>query len=274
MWSVSWGAKYYRLTEFPCPSCKSTVAFEKESLVKRENQRSRNAHSSEDWTPYDVDIRFSCMLVCKNPMCGEIVAVSGYIDVQEELFYGEDETTMEFMEYFRPLSMYPAPPVIPVSPNLSSRCQEDLRTAFSLLWVDTAACANRQRVMVEHMLDQLQIPRRIAGKPPGLNSRIEKLSEEHPRYGGILDALKEVGNAGSHDGAVRFDDVVQCFKLIEHVVTALIDKPDEKVEQAALELKERYRRKRSSDKIKENQGGQNAPDTTANSPPSISSGGD
>jgi hypothetical protein len=190
------------------------------------------------------------MMVWRNRRCGEVVVVSGTIETEEQVIYEEEGAVTDFIEYFCPKSMYPPPPVIPISGNLSTKCRNDLLAAFSLLWVDTAACANRQRVMVEHLLDQLGIPRKVDGKPPGLNSRIEKLSEEHPRYGGILDALKEVGNAGSHEGAVRFDDVVQCFKFIEHVVTALVDKPHEEVERAAEEVRSRYKRHKVDQRLK------------------------
>jgi hypothetical protein len=243
MWSVVWAPKYYKMPEFPCPSCKSTVVLDESTMLKRETLQSQKMHNSENWTPYDVDFRFSCMMVCNNKRCGEIVVVSGFFECEEDVVYDERGSHGDYFEFYRPKSMQPPPPVIPISPKLSDNCRQDLKAAFALLWVDVAACANRQRTMIEHLLDQLGIDDEKDDKPIGLHRRIDMLAKEHPEHGEILHALKEVGNAGSHEGRAAFKDVIECFELIEHVVTALIDRPQDSKMESARRLKAKYGRK-------------------------------
>jgi hypothetical protein len=43
-----------------------------------------------------------------------------------------------------------------------------------------------------------------------------------------LDALRWLGNVGSHDGIVDFDDLLSCFEMLEHAMVELLEGREEK----------------------------------------------
>lgn len=183
-----------------------------------------------------------CFLVCEVVWCGEIVAVSGISSEQEEPVYGDVDQETDVFTYYYPKSMIPAPYPFRLSKKLSEECRVDLANAFRLLWNDHAACSNKLRMFVEHLLDQLGVPREIPKKPKNLDSRIEKFGEDHPQYMQILHALRHVGNTGSHTAKTTFDDVVQCFILVQAVIKALIDREMDEIYKTAKKLTEKYER--------------------------------
>ncbi len=78
-------------------------------------------------------------------------------------------------------------------------------------------------------LDQFNIERDNAkGDPLNLASRIEKLTKTKPDQADYLNALRWLGNAGSHDGIVEFDDLLSCFDMLEHAMIELFEGREEK----------------------------------------------
>jgi hypothetical protein len=235
-----WRQKYTNIPQLPCPRCEGKVRLDKTSLAERETAYSNRNRGGEDWTFYDVEERFICFLVCDVKWCGEIVAVSGFVSEQEEYVSGETDQEIDVFRYYHPMSMIPAPRPFPVSKKLDKDCQSDLLNAFRLLWNDHAACANRLRIFVEHLLDQLQVPRKIPGKRRNLDSRIEKFGEDHPEHAEILHALRHVGNTGSHTAKTKFEDVVDSLMLVEAIVKVLIDRDMDKILATARRLISKY----------------------------------
>ncbi len=100
--------------------------------------------------------------------------------------------------------------------------------AFSLYWIDLAACLNRIRNALELVLDDLKVPKSTLDKVKkkrnrlNLHHRIEKLKSDRPKLKDICDwmmAVKHLGNAGSHPGVPVFaDDVFDGFDILERVL--------------------------------------------------------
>lgn len=233
-----WRQKYPNIPPLPCPRCGGKVRVDKTSLAERETEYSRRERGGEEWTFYDIEERFVCFMVCDVVWCGEIVAVSGFVSEEEEYVGGENDT--DVLSYYHPKSMIPAPHPFKVSRKLNIECQRDLWNAFRLLWNDHDACANRLRIFVEHLLDQLGVPRKIPGKRTNLDSRIVKFGEDHPEHAGILHALRHVGNTGSHTAKTTFEDVVDCLVLVEAIVKVLIDRDMDAIYATAKRLTAKY----------------------------------
>lgn len=134
--------------------------------------------------------------------------------------------------------MYPAPPIITWPDKLNKTTAEHLRAAFGLFWSDRGSCANRLRIFVEVFLDDLQVPRdglkrnKRQGKFD-LSERIDALDAARRGHSKALTALRHVGNAGSHEGDADFEDLLDCFELLEDVLIELIDERRAKLEAKA-----------------------------------------
>ncbi len=191
---------------------------------------SKRDHDDLDWELGWLTERFVCFLECQNKFCGEIVAVSG--GVRRETHEQYDELIGAVVTfnpvYLSPVAIHPAPPLFRVSQNLSKECAEHLGKAFQLLWVDPASCANRIRIFVEHLLDQLGITRSGTddkGKEHHLKlfRRIDLLEAERPGHKKTFDALRNVGNYGSHSGKAKYETLIDCFEILEEVLKDLVD---------------------------------------------------
>ncbi|MBN9983077.1 DUF4145 domain-containing protein [Rhizobium laguerreae] len=138
-------------------------------------------------------------------------------------FDQEQDVSFEVSTYY-PQSIRPAPKIIQIPKTLNHDSRYHLQRAHELFWVDPASCANRLRIVVEYLLDQLAIARNgVKGKRLDLAARIERLKAVKPGHEDALTALRYVGNNGSHDGFVDFEDVVDCFDFLEEAITELLE---------------------------------------------------
>lgn len=190
--------------------------------------------------------RFSGFLMCNFKFCGEVVVVAG--DYQEHVHYQYDdrvdEEVPDVTTTYTPGFFSPPPCIIALPKKLTDKVEEHLSDAFGLLWVDAAACANRLRIAVEYLLDQLAVPRkgkRRNGKNGDLDlsERIEALDIVRPGHKSALNALRHVGNTGSHEGTADFEDVLDCFELLEDAMLELIEERKQKLEETAKRLSQK-----------------------------------
>ncbi|WP_164830052.1 DUF4145 domain-containing protein [Sinorhizobium medicae] len=170
--------------------------------------------------------RFVALLKCDVAHCGEVVAVGG--NRVAEFFEDWNAHRQWWESVLVPMLVRPAPHIIPVSKNLSDACAMQLRKAFELYWLDKAACANRLRIFVERLMDHFQVPTQKLdkkGKPYDLNlsQRITEFDKMKPGHKDALDALRHVGNYGSHEGQGDMDALLDCFELLEDALAELID---------------------------------------------------
>ncbi|MBO9172460.1 DUF4145 domain-containing protein [Rhizobium sp. L245/93] len=244
-----WRRAYSAFVRLPCPHCATgLLKLDNGTLLRHEPAYSKQERSEAGGALQLLTERFSCHLICDKSFCREAVVVSGFVSIDEQFSNDEDgEVSSYETTFFWPKAMFPAPPVIAVSKKLSQDCKIDLHAAFALLWTDYAACANRLRIFVEHMLDQLDVSRRSEdGKERELylSQRIALFGQTHPHHALSLNALREVGNRGSHAGKAEFSDLVDCFYLLQHPISDLIDKPHELDAGIAQRLIEKNQRQR------------------------------
>jgi hypothetical protein len=227
-----WRTSYSAFPKFPCPRCTTgRLTLVDNSRQTLEPEYSRRDRSDEfDLGPGSVAERFTCFLECGSKFCGEVVTVCGNVHRESHDEYDElmEEVVTFNNTYYSPSAILPAPSVFSVSKSLSKECTAHIRKAFELLWVDPASCANRIRIFVEYLLDQFQVPRVRASKKGdsydmNLAQRIEVLEGSKPGHKKTFDALRNVGNYGSHSGNAKFDTLIDCFEILEEVLKDLVD---------------------------------------------------
>jgi hypothetical protein len=119
--------------------------------------------------------------------------------------------------------MYPAPPLATVPSGTPDELVKEFETAFSLFWIDLGSCANRLRIIVEKILDHQQVP---AGN---LSNRITAFKAAEPEHADTFDALRFVGNIGSHEGAVSRKAILDSFELMQDALAELFGQRKEKL---------------------------------------------
>ncbi|OHV80122.1 hypothetical protein LCM4579_22780 [Ensifer sp. LCM 4579] len=155
-----------------------------------------------------------------------MVSMAGKLEDTE---YEDEEFGWAMREALFPDSIIPAPHIIKFSEKLAPKSMRHLLKAFQLFWVDTGASANRLRICIEMLLDQLKVPR--FNKPKkgkkrvrlALGVRLTKLTGKRAAQKHILDALRVIGNVGSHDGGTDRDLLLTAFGLLEDVLGELLD---------------------------------------------------
>ncbi|WP_164517751.1 DUF4145 domain-containing protein [Rhizobium sp. TAL182] len=137
--------------------------------------------------------------------------------------------------------IYPAPHIIEVSGELPSECVEHLELAFELYWVDKAAAANRLRILVERLMDHFDVPAERNGKNNkthtlNLSERIDEFEKMTPGHKDALDALRFVGNYGSHAGQSDQKALLDAFEILEGALSELVDNKKAKLAAKAKAL--------------------------------------
>ncbi|MGZ2424024.1 DUF4145 domain-containing protein [Rhizobium laguerreae] len=229
-----WNHSFSNLPKWTCPTCESgsLIAMEgfPHSEETEESKRDRQNHI--EWEPEWVREKFVALLKCDK--CGEIVTVAGSKPVWTYEDYENHEQGLQTCYVVR--HIYPAPHIIEVSEELPAECATHLILAFELYWVDGAAAANRLRILVERLMDHFQVPVKGKGKKDkthtlDLSERIDEFEKIKPGHKDALDALRFVGNHGSHVGQSDQKALLDSFEILEGALSELID--DKKAKLAA-----------------------------------------
>jgi Domain of unknown function (DUF4145) len=198
------------------------------------------AEGREDWSPGDAEYRFSALLECKNHLCREVIAIAGHgHGYYEQVYYsdpetGDSESDMTYTEKFYPNYINPSPALIVIPTLCPKNIKEELSKAFISSWGDPYAALNYIRSSVEQLLGHLKIES-MQIKPSGesiripLHNRILILSTQNKLIGDCLQAIKWLGNAGSHADEISRNDVYDALDIIEMVLDDLFVRHREKL---------------------------------------------
>jgi len=227
-----------------CPVCqdgklvineKNITKIEYKKFNKDVNEYAKQHNECDyDWFKYS----FYGFLVCKN--CSENVVFAGklseYFDL-DDAFY--TLLTIEYIE--RP------PYIIEINNNIPKEIKcpltEILIDSFKLFWIDVNSCANKIRICLEFMMDDLfkiQKSETVRNKKTGLNERkkltlhkrINLLSDKSMKE--ILESVKWIGNSASHKETINKEDLLDAYAALEYVLNKLYDGGKEIIKNAKL----------------------------------------
>jgi len=208
-----------------CPSCgggyftlvENTLSSQWSAETKKYSKHPAFDH---DW----VDIRFTANLICSNNRCAEtaVIAGSGKVDVEPS----DDGSSLDYVNYFYPKYFYPSPELIDIPAKCPSEVTEQLQKAFILSWGDPVAAGNQIRIAVEKLLDVRRVRKTVIGKTGrrqriSLHDRIIGLEKSNSQLSQYLQAIKWIGNAGSHNDTLSQEDIYSALDIFEHVLDFL-----------------------------------------------------
>lgn len=138
--------------------------------------------------------------------------------------------------------------------KIPDRCPNEVRErieeAARLIWADPASAANRLRSAIEELLTAQKVPRtRLVAKKGGAqgrsrrrltaHDRIELLKVKEPGAADLLEAVKWIGNSGSHESGMRVGDVLDGVALMEHALHELYDNRGKELAKMAKKINAR-----------------------------------
>ena len=235
IWST--GITEDNVPPYPCPRCrKGHLTFNPDSFSIVEPAHSLRQHSDDDFEPEWVEERFTMLLICSNITCGEVVAVAGTAGVFHLEYFDEHSGHHDggYQRNLYPKSMYPAPPLFPISAKIPKTVQAQLKLAFQLFWTDLSASTSRLRTSLEFVLDDQEIPKVTKNQNNedvrlNLQARIDKYEAKYGNADNAesMKALRIVGNLGTHGDEVDRDRYFDLLDVYEVALLEIYEKTSE-----------------------------------------------
>jgi len=217
-------------TKKPCPTCNAGTLDipKKEGILKNETASSLEMNSYGGH--YYSDYVFSMHLKCNN--CEETVAVSGFRS--EENYPSNEEIGLQYS--ITPIAFYPAPKIIELPISCPKSVKKILNESFGLYWMDISSCANKIRISIEVLLNELKVPDSNGSNKWTLHRRLKEFEKTNSDTSEFLLAIKWIGNAGSHFSGLKNDDVLDAYELLEFALERLFNDREKKLIQLSQEI--------------------------------------
>lgn len=237
-----------------CPTCyKGILRIQTDSFKHEETRDSKRTRNNPDWYPDSLEYVFSCVLVCSNVNCNEVVSSSGEGFVDYDYDYDEHgELQQKWETLFRPKYFFPHLKMFQYPTAIAEDVAKELKASFALFFCSPASAANHVRIALEHLLTALKVKRfrTSAGRRSylSLHQRIELLPNKHENLKDLLFAIKWLGNAGSHSTqSITMDDVMDAYEIMDEVLHEIYPNKERSARKIAKEIiKKKGPRKRKS----------------------------
>ena len=201
--------------QWPCPSCaRGHLRLKRDNLHYKQTNESKRIDSVER-NIMDVAYVFSALLECDG--CGEFIAccgTGGYEPV--EAYDDEGRNLTDYELYFSP--KYFSKPLMIFRPPLKcpSAVKKQLRKSFEVFFCDLGAAANHVRQSVEGVLTHAGIPLvDTRGKFIPLATRIRSFEKADPENAERANALRWIGNFGSHPEELTKNDLFDAYDIVD-----------------------------------------------------------
>lgn len=204
--------------KYRCSCCGDGVLkFKAGTFYSTETVESRNAQSHDEWEPGWISYVFSGGLICQS--CESPFYVSGTGTVEEQ--WDDIEGQIHY-DVFYPLFFVPTIHLFNIPVNTPIQVKKIIESAFSLAWADYSASGNKLRVALEAILDGI-----TPKSKDSLGIKINSLPEKMADIKAKLNAIKWLGNEGSHVANLEEYDLAFAFKVIEKVLLTLYPNEDD-----------------------------------------------
>lgn len=210
--------------------------------IKKESNWS-TAHHNQDWfDPEMIREQFISLKHCQNDDCGQYVSISGKAS-PEQTYDDFGQTVWDTM--YSPNFVEPAPYFFQIPEHCPVLVKKELEKAFCLFWLDLASCANSLRIAVELLLTELGVKRVYNSKGKrrtyNLHSRIDFYRDDNKQAGDLLEAIKWIGNTGSHapNFELTREGIIEAFEFFEAAIKLVNNKEERDIQKRAKKVNNR-----------------------------------
>jgi len=218
---------------WPCPVCGVRSLSCSDDQFDKQYKTPIDA-SHPEFDPSWIEYVFTMQLKCSNASCNSRVVCVGTGDVSQEYLEdgsGDWDWFDNFqVKYFQPALQIFVPPV-----DTPHWVKEALDVSFSNFFASPSASLSALRSALEVLLGEMEVSSVDEnGKFLSLARRINSLPEKYREVVEPANAIRWLGNDGTHDGGfqVRKSDVIDGYKIFEHILVELY--PEKKASIDAL----------------------------------------
>jgi hypothetical protein len=226
-----------------CPNCgRGELVVEDITVVQtEESQRlQRQPFAGSD----DVFGYFYGLLRCSRGVCNEGVVASG-----EMMLGPANEAGTGLGECLLLVHALPSLRMIAYPEECPQPVVDRVNEAAGLILRDANAAANRIRVAIEELLTAERVRRFTQGsrrRRLPTQERIKLFRERNPEAARFLEAVKWIGNSGSHESALQVHEVLDGVELFTHALHIIYDRRTEKLSKLADKIKSQQGNKTTS----------------------------
>lgn len=192
-----------------------------------EPQFSKSIHKDSGWDPEWESERFSLIFMCDETACGETCFAIGETVVVEESLPEVDRYT--YSRHLRPHAFFPSLCLFRIPEGVPYNISLEIKKSFALYWTDLNAAANRLRASVEKILKHQESlaeaqQLRSLSKPKKLITLIKQFGTDNAKNSEALNALRMIGNLGSHGSEVHREPLLNAYEMYEASLAELYGK--------------------------------------------------
>lgn len=189
-----------------CPSCQTGYIGFSEP-VEEVNHNCVVERDSPAFDPRWVSGTFTIHGQCENPMCRQVVHGAGdyHVDYWDQADCDESYGPC-YSSYYTVKYLHPPILIMPVPQSAPDQVRDGILRASRVIFADPGLSATALRATVERFLTAEGIcATRENGKFRSTQERIDEWAGSGPDrqpVAGLFSAVKWIGNAGTHEGAV------------------------------------------------------------------------
>lgn len=216
----------------PCPECGEGVIRPAGPLTTIRDPASEEllarVNSGLDG-PGELTGTCSGVFQCSDSGCARRVLISG--DWSHDIDEHPHTYATRWADYIRVRYIAPAIPIITTPAKTPDKARAAINAASELLWLNPNAAANHLRQAIEELLNSKGVKRSEITKQKkrrqlSTHQRIELYRTTRPANVPIadtLEAVKWIGNSGSHQATLTITDVLEGAELLESALKELYD---------------------------------------------------
>jgi|SRR5690554_6223461 len=227
------------MPSYTCPHCESGKLTLVGNFETRETLASQALHQEDWWDPDYVVLYFQCSMQCG--ACRDYVTLVGAGGVEREQYIDENGNwDSSWVSYYKPSFFQPALKLITIPESSPYAVKSLLDNAFALFFFNPGSCCNCIRMAGEQILTELGVEASSAEKRLNFSDRIKALQGDHEAVKRLFDAIRWLGNHGSHPGdVVTHEDAYDALKIMEYLLAELYCDRKPKIEKLVAAINER-----------------------------------
>lgn len=223
---------------YHCPTCEGGRLKIDGELVSEETEASKK-DQMQGWDPELVVLKFNCKLKCV--LCSEIVYLIGGGGLEVDHDVDENgEWKSSWVTYYSPKFFYPSIRIISSPKKTPYLVQEQVRAAESIYFSFPDSCCNSIRAAAEEVLSSLGVD--VVDEKGGFISfanRINLLTDERASVKVLFDAIRWLGNHGSHPGSgLQRIHALDAFQILELLLEELYSDKKLEIQELARRINE------------------------------------
>lgn len=207
---------------WPCPMCGvQSLSCEEGQFNKQYKESIDTSHPAFD--PDWIEYIFTMHLKCSNSSCGCRVVCAGTGDVSQE-YLNDGSGDWDWFDNFQIKYFEPSLKIFIPPEDTPDWVKKALDTSFSTFFSSLSLSLSALRSALEVLLGEMEVASVDEnGKFLSLAKRINQLPEESRKIIEPANAIRWLGNDGTHGGGfrVRKSDVLDGYRIFEHILIEL-----------------------------------------------------